>query len=196
MPLSYALSTWPHLKAYLRRDDVDPLLGDELIDAATQAMEGEVGGHPFVVRAFTELSTGGPGGQRGGAKRLFLGRRPIASITSITDTIIPSVTVPATDYALNGPLGYLEHVASWPAPTSPGFWQIAGTAGRYASVEAVDPDLRLACHLQVAYWLTRPIDAVMAVSSDGKSRSYRFIGEPELLPEAKALLRKFAWVEV
>jgi hypothetical protein len=191
--LTYALTTWPHLKAYLRSEVEDPLLAEALIDAATVAIEAKVR-NALVSRAFTDQHSGGVNGHRGGAKRLYLSRYPINSITSITDSGTPTNTIAATDYTVHH--AFLEHVASWPAPTNPGHWAIVFNAGRFASIDAVDENARLACHMQVAYWLNRPREPVVSVSGSGRSRSYEFIGTPTLIPEVLPLLADYCRVEV
>lgn len=173
MALSYALSTYPHLQAWLKRD-VDMQLAEELIDAATLGIERALGNVAFVARTITaERHDGGRGHvggrDRGGAKRLYLHWTPIASVSAIADDQTPTAsTVPATDYEIEPE--YLEHHTTWPVPFYR--WKVTYSAGHFASVTAVTEDVRLACHRLVAHMLIGPQGPVSSEAKGDASVTY------------------------
>ena len=174
MALSYALSTYPYLQAWLKQD-VDVQHAEELIDAATVAIERALGGVAFVQRTITaERHKGGSGNainaERGGAKRIYLNWSPIVSVSTIADDQDTPATVPATDYEIEPE--YLEHHTYWPTPYYR--WKITYVAGHFASVAAVTEDVRLACHRLVAHALRGPQGPITSESKGDASTSYEF----------------------
>lgn len=192
MALTYAVTTVPHLLAYLQRSADDLLLLEQLIDGATIAFE-KYCKKPLVTRAFTEKHTGGPNGKRGGSKELFLDHRPIVSVTSIQDDQSTPATVPSADYQVLAEEGILEHHAHWPAPIY--HWNVAFTAGHFTTTEAVDENVRLAAHVQIDHWLSGPERAGLeSIDRGDETRTFRhdsmntMVSSRSLLPEVQALL--------
>jgi hypothetical protein len=192
--LAHALSTWPHLQAYMRQDIEDTLLAEQLIDAATLAIEGYCRA-TFVQRTITaEQCSAGLSGQRGGVKRLYLRYYPIASVTSIVDDQTTPATVVAADYTILGDLGALEYNDTyWPLPIYR--WKVTYVAGMFASMDAVTDDLRLACNMQAADWYRNQPTSVVSESKGDNSKSYA-INHTELLPQVQALVKRYRTVDV
>lgn len=178
MPLSYALTTWPHLKAALRSRVDDELRAEQLIDAATVAIENYLR-FPVVQRSFTEK-------YYGGARRLFLQHYPITSITSIQDDQTPATSVASTSYHLNADEGWLEYIGgNWPTPIYA--WTVTYVAGVAADVDAVPENIREACHLTVADILGQPQRPVSGESSGNMNVQYAHL-ERLTLPAAAIML--------
>lgn len=172
MPLSYALSTYPHLQAWLRRE-VDMQHAEELIDSATVAIERALGGVAFVQRTITaERHKGGNGdtwrAERGGGRRLYLHWTPIVSVSAIQDDQDTPATVASTDYEIEPE--YLEHHDTWPVPYYR--WNVTYVAGHFADVTAVTEDVRLACHRLVAHMLNGPQGPTLGESKGDTSVTY------------------------
>jgi hypothetical protein len=187
MALTYRLTTLEKLKKYLgintENTQPDDKLGP-LIDAATLAIEAYCD-NAFVQRAFTHYDRAGINGHKGGAKFIFPPRHPIVSVASITEA--PSGTIPATDYVVYD--SYLEHISCWPTPENR--WTVAYTAGRYASTDAVEENLRLACHMLVEDWHMKPTGPVQSSSSAQRSVGFT---EAEIPARVKLLLDSGGYV--
>lgn len=136
-------------------DTSQDVLLSSLIDSTSDFMEAYCS-TAFVIRAFTEHLAGA-------VKRLFLRRYPLVSVTSITDP--DGNTVPSTDYILRRERGILEHWGRFPvAQTTQGQpceWEVVYQAGRYAAVQNVAQQVKLAC--------TRLLN--LFVTSDGTASS-------------------------
>jgi hypothetical protein len=174
MALSYALSTYPYLQAWLRKE-IDVQLAEELIDSATMTIERALGNVAFVQRTITaERHKGGlgdvSGRDRGGAKQIFLDWTPIVSVSAIADDQATAATVAATEYEVEPQ--YLEHHSEWPTPYYR--WKVTYVAGHFASVAAVTDDVRLACHRMVAHALNGPQGPISSESKGDASLSYAF----------------------
>lgn len=172
MALSYALSTYPYLQAWLRRD-VDVQLAEELIDASTVAIERALGNVAFVQRTITaERHAAGRGNaissDRGGARRIFLDWAPIVSVSTVADDQSTPATVPATDYEVEPE--YLEHHGYWPTPFYR--WKVTYVAGHFASVTAVTENVRLACHRLVGHMLIGPQGPITSETKGDASVAY------------------------
>lgn len=172
MALSYALSTYPHLQAWLRTE-VDVLLAEELIDSATVAIERALGQRAFVRRTITaERHRAGSGNawgvETGGGRRLYTHWGPIYSVTSIADDQDTPATVESTAYEIEPE--YLEHHTEWPRPVYR--WNVTYVAGEFADVTAVTEDVRLACHRLVAHMLRGPQGPLIGESKGDTSTTY------------------------
>lgn len=172
MALSYALSTYPHLQAWLRTE-VDMQLAEELIDSATVAIERALGQRAFVRRTITaERHAAGRGNgwttDRGGAQRLYTHWAPIYSVTTIADDQGTPATVPSTDYEIEP--DHLEHHTEWPVPYYR--WNVTYVAGEFAGTAAVTEDVRLACHRLVAHLLRGPQGPMIGESKGDASITY------------------------
>jgi len=182
----YALTTWPHLKAHLRIEVGDILLMEQLIDAASQRLDGRCR-KPLRQREFTEAHSGGQGLCRGGAKRIWLNHRPIVSVTSIRDDQGTPATVEATDYTILRNEGALEHHAHWPEPLYR--WNITFIAGFFATVDAVDEVMRAACHRLVEHLYNAVTNGEAARSTQlGQSVTYQQLLTGDLPANVEMLL--------
>ena len=140
-----------------------------LIDAATAAIERYVA-NALVIRTFTEDYSGGAKPWiRGGAKRIALHHYPIVSVTSITDD--NGDTIPAVDYTIIAPLGWLEHDAAWPVPE--GRWTIVYEAGRWTDVTVVSADVKQAAIETLRSWLSGRSPDVASVTVGPVTERYR-----------------------
>ncbi len=147
----------------------DALLED-IIEAASQLIENATRGTVYMQRTFTEDYSGGKeASSLGGAKRIYLDKGPIASVTSITDD--DSNTISSADYTIVNAenFGYLEHDSSWPAPT--GRWTIVYTAGQQTDRTALDARVQLACKLESFARYTRRKPGVGSKSVSGRAGS-------------------------
>lgn len=172
MPLAYALSTYPYFQAWYG-NQVDPLVAEEAIDAATVAIERAIGQVAFVQRTITgERHKGGEGdgyhARRGGAVRMYLDWSPIASVASIQDDQDTPSTVASTEYEIEPT--YLEHHTTWSTPYYR--WNVTYVAGHFASVTAVTEDVRLACHRLAAHILKGPQGPITSESKGESSIAY------------------------
>lgn len=161
MALSYALTTYAHLQAWLNRE-VDTVLAEELIDAATVAIERAVG------RAFVQRTITSERHNVADERRMYLDWAPIASVTSIQDDQDTPTTVASSNYEIEW--GYLEHHTVFPRPTYR--WNVTYVAGDIASTAAVTNDLRTACHRMVAHLLNAPQGPILSESKADKATSY------------------------
>lgn len=178
MALAYALTTWPHLKAFLHRSLDDDLLADQLIDAATLKIENYLG-FPIVARTFTEKHLGG-------CRNICLDTYPVVSVSSIADDQDVPATVSASDYVVIGNEGRLEYIyGSWPRPFHR--WTITFDAGVFSNTQSVSEDYRQACHFVVADILGDPQSPVTGESSNSRNIQYAHLDKP-LPMQAVALL--------
>lgn len=167
--LAHALTTVPATIAFLSTD-VEPSVVEAFIDAATTRIENYCD-NGFVQRTFTEYHTGGINQHTlGGAKRLFLSRSPIVSVSSVTDQDDTPTAIAATSYRIAPDLNALEHISTWPAPV--GRWIVIYTAGAFATTADVTADLQLAVHFLVADWLGDPQRPVLSTSTGTRSQNY------------------------
>lgn len=170
----------------------DPLI-ESAINAASIALESAMNGTVFVEQTFTEDYSGGINGRLGGAKRIYLYRKPIVSVTSIIDDNSNSVT--STYYTIVAKKGFLEHDWQWPAPV--GRWTIIYKAGLFATEADVDAAVKEACKLLVfeRYKSRRP--GVQSKSVGGrfgsKSVSKAVPRNPVGLPDDVWLLVRKYW---
>jgi hypothetical protein len=178
----------------MRQDIEDVLLAEQLIDAATLAIEGYTG-KIFVQRTITaeQHAAGGNGADRGGAKRMHLRYYPIVSVTSISDDQTTPATVAGTDYTILGDIGALEHDSSWPVPIYR--WNVTYVAGRFATMDLVTDDLRLACNMQAADWYRNQPSSIMSRSKGDNSESF-LVTDDELLPRVRSLLNRYKQVDI
>lgn len=154
-----------HLNVTTTSDDAEILA---FIGGATFAIENYVQ-NAVVQRTFTEDYTAGVGARLGGARRIYLKRYPIQSVTSITDD--ESNTVVAADYIVVADEGYLEHDWLWPVPV--GRWSIVYVAGRYATTKDVEQHWKTACKLLLADYWNLPQASVESKKIGDLSITYR-----------------------
>lgn len=185
MALSYALSTYAHLQAWLQRE-VDVVLAEELIDAATVQIEKSIG-RVFVARTVTGERHGVDANQ----KRLWLDYGPIASVSSIADDQATPATVSASDYEVES--HYLEHHGYWPTPTYK--WNVTYSAGDIASTAVVPNNLRLAAHRLVAHYLAAPQGPIISDSRADRSTSYATPAD-DLPPDVMQLVAQYRRIGV
>ena len=172
MALPYALSTVPHLRAYLRSDEADLVLLDQMIDAATLAIE-DACRDVFVQHSLTEHHSGGAQrSQRGGAKRIYLNASHIQSVTSILDDQPTPYAIQPTDYTILDGIGALQHLYHWPPPLWQ--WHITYSGGWFADTDSVDEALRLACNREAAYLLREPRGPIASESTSRRTASFTF----------------------
>jgi hypothetical protein len=150
----------------------DRKLIEGIIAATSQLIENATRGTVYIQRTFTEDYSGGiDGATKGGAKRIYLRRGPISSVTSITDD--DSTTISSDDYTVvNGDnFGYLEHDSTWPAPT--GRWTIIYVAGKESDRADLDDRVQLACKLEsiARYEMRKPGMGSKSVSGRAGSKS-------------------------
>lgn len=152
----YTLVDLDETKRYLRVSgtDDDELIAD-LINDASDEIE-KACNTVFIRRTVTEDYSGGISkSELGGAKRIYLKKSPVNSVTSITDD--DSDTVSSDDYTIVAP-NILEHDTEWPIPD--GRWTIIYDAGRYTAITDVDRAIRRVCKTLVADAYSRPNPAV------------------------------------
>ena len=147
--ISEALVSVAEVKEYIEQisgTGMDALL-ERLINASSLKIKDALQGHLYIQETATEDYTGSnKPGKLGGARRLWLKKSPIVSVTSITDD--DGTTIASSDYTIVAQEGYLEHDWYWPAPTYR--WTIVYTAGEATSATGVPEKAKLACTLEVA----------------------------------------------
>ena len=124
----------------------------------------------------------------GGKKYVYLQKFPITGITSITDTQTVPQTIASDKYIRLDDQGMLRHVGTFPTAKdvngNTDRWTCTYTAGRFASVEAVTEDWKLAASILLAERYERPEDGVTSRKVGDLSVSYTMADAAQLVPNA------------
>ena len=124
----------------------------------------------------------------GGNKFVYLQKFPITGITSITDTQTTPQTIASDKYVRLDDQGMLRHVGTFPTAKdvngNTDRWTCTYTAGRFASVEAVTEDWKLAASILLAERYERPEDGVTSRKVGDLAVSYTGAPASQLVPNA------------
>ena len=124
----------------------------------------------------------------GGRKREYLRRFPIDSITSIVDGQTVPGEVTSDKYIILAEQGILQHVGYFPTALNANSgldrWTCTYVAGRFASVEAVTEDWKVAASILLAERYERPEDGITSRRVGDLSVSYTRADTAQLVPDA------------
>lgn len=170
----YALVSLAEAKRFLRvpttdTDDDDLIM--DLINDASDEIEKACDTY-LIQRSVTEDHPGGVNQAKlGGAKRIYLRKSPVNSVSQIIDD--DSDTVSSDDYTIVAP-NILEHDTEWPIPD--GRWSITYNAGWFANLSAVDYAVRKICKQLVLIEFVHPDPTLIQKEVDDLQLRFQDLG--------------------